>query len=46
MAGEPAHGVVATSVDNGDTWTITLTAVAGSYFTNMAAVDQSSTSES
>jgi hypothetical protein len=33
----PEHGVVATSVDDGETWTITLTGVAGSAFTNVAA---------
>ena len=37
-AGEPfAHGVIATSVDDGNTWTITLVDVAGSSFANIAA---------
>lgn len=41
----PGHGVVATSIDDGQSWTITLTDVAGSAFTNMAAVDQTVSSE-
>lgn len=33
----PHHGVVATSVDDGESWTITLTDVPGSGFANVAA---------